>query len=163
MATDQKALVKELAFQLRGGHAHAKFEEVVAKMPREAQGKKVKGLPFTAWQLLEHLRIAQRDILEYCRNHDGNYKEMKWPDDYWPKAAAPAKANDWSKSVKQIEADREEFIALLEDKKSDLFEAFDWGSGQTLLREAMVIIDHNAYHLGEIVAVRRALGAWPKK
>ncbi len=163
MTEEVKALKKELIRQLRGGNAHAKFDDVTANMPREAQGKKVEGIPFSAWQLLEHIRIALRDMLDYCRNHDGSYKEMKWPDDYWPKSAEPPSATSWSKSVKQVQEDLGEFIALIEAEDADLFTPFPWGEGQTLLHEAMLIVDHNAYHLGEIVAVRRALGVWPKK
>lgn len=163
MSAEVSALKKELIRQLRGGNAHAKFEDATARMPREAQGKKVRGLPFSAWQLLEHLRIAQRDILDYCSNHDGSYREKSWPTDYWPEKPAPPAATSWNRSIKQVLEDRESFIAMIEASDADLFTPFPWGDGQTLLHEAMLIVDHNAYHLGEIVAVRRALGVWPKK
>ena len=160
MAENVEPLKKELVKQLRGGNAHAKFEDAVAKLPKELRGKRVEGLPYSVWQLLEHIRIAQRDMLEYCRNHDGSYKEMKWPDDYWPKSAEPASDKSWDDSVSKVLSDREEFVALIEDSKADLFTPFPWGEGQTLLHEAMLIVDHNGYHLGEIVALRRLLGAW---
>ena len=153
-------LKKELIKQLRGGNAHAKFEDATAKMPKELRGKRVEGLPYSAWQLLEHLRIAQRDMLDFCRNEDGSYKEKKWPDDYWPKSAEPPSEKAWDDSVSQVLSDREEFVALIENSKADLFTPFAWGEGQTLLHEAMLIVDHNGYHLGEIVALRRLLGAW---
>lgn len=160
MADTVDALKKELVKQLKDGNAHAKFEDVTAKLPRELRGKKVKGLPFTLWQLLEHIRIAQRDMLDFCRNQDGSYKELEWPGDYWPKAPPPKDDKAWSKSVKQFLADREAFIALLEATDADLYTPFPWGTGQTLLHEAIMIVDHNGYHLGEMVAVRRLLGAW---
>ena len=160
MAKGEEALKKELAKQLRGGNAHVKFEDATAKLPAELRGKKVKDLPYSIWQLLEHMRIAQRDMLDYCRNQDGSYKEMKWPDDYWPKSAEPSSDNAWNDSIKHFIADREEFIGLLEASDADLYTPFKWGEGQTLLHEAMLIVDHNGYHLGEIVALRRLLGAW---
>ena len=160
MAKGEEALKKELAKQLRGGNAHAKFEDVTAKLPAELRGKKVKDLPYSIWQLLEHLRIAQRDMLDFCRNQDGSYKEMKWPDDYWPKSPEPSSDKAWIDSIKQFLSDREEFIKLIEADDADLYTPFKWGDGQTLLHEAMLIVDHNGYHLGEIVALRRLLGAW---
>jgi hypothetical protein len=156
-------LKQELAKQIRGGNAHAKLEQVTDSLPYDLQGRRPEGVPYSAWQLLEHLRIAQRDMLDFCRNEDGSYREMKWPDDYWPKSAEPPEKNSWSGSVAQVEQDREDFISLLESATSDLFKKFPWGDGQTLLHEAMLIIDHNSYHLGEIVALRRLLGAWPPK
>ena len=160
MAKGEEALKKELAKQLRGGNAHAKFEDVTAKLSAELRGKKVKDLPYSIWQLLEHLRIAQRDMLDFCRNQDGSYKEMKWPDDYWPKSPEPSSDKAWNDSIKQFLSDREEFIKLIEADDADLYTPFKWGDGQTLLHEAMLIVDHNGYHLGEIVALRRLLGAW---
>jgi hypothetical protein len=160
LANLEVALKKELVKQLRGGNAHAKFEDVTAQLSPELRGKKVEGLPYTAWQLLEHIRIAQKDMLDYCRNHDGGYKEKKWPDDYWPKTPAPADQKSWDDSLRQYLSDREEFISLVEDPKADLVTPFPWGEGQTLLHEAMLIVDHAGYHLGEIVAVRRLLGTW---
>ena len=153
-------LRKELVFQLRGGHAHAPLEQVVKNMPFEKQGVVPEGMPYSAWQLLEHVRLALEDMAEFSDNSDGHYKEKKWPEDYWPKSAEPPSKNAWAESVKKIEAELGRFEKLVSDVKNDLFKPFAWGDGQTLLREAMQTIDHNAYHLGELVAVRRAVGAW---
>jgi hypothetical protein len=153
-------LKTELAKQLRGGNAHVKFEDAVADLAPELRGQKVKGLPYSVWQLLEHLRIAQRDMLDFCRNHDESYEEKNFPDDYWPKSAEPPSEKAWTDSVKHVLDDREEFIKLLENPDADLFTPLVWGKGQTLLHEAILIVDHNAYHLGEIIALRRMLGAW---
>ena len=160
MADSTAALVKELALQLRGGNAHAPLDKVANGVPPEKQGIAPPGMPYSLWQLLEHIRIAQRDMLEFCTNHDGHYQHMKWPDDYWPKSPAPPSKNAWDDSVRQIEADREAFIELLSAKNADLFGKLPWGDGQTLFHEACLILDHQAYHLGEMVAIRRALGAW---
>lgn len=153
-------LKKELVYQLRGGHAHAPLEQVVKGMPFEKQGLVPKGMPYSAWQLLEHLRLALEDMVEFSDNADGHYREKSFPDDYWPKAAEPPSKNAWAESVKTIEEELGKFVRLVSDPKADLFEPFPWGEGQTLAREAMQIVDHNAYHLGELVAVRRAVGAW---
>lgn len=161
MANSKDQLREEIAFQLRGGNAHATFEQGVSHFPVKLRGVVPDGLPYSAWQLLEHLRIAQEDILKFTDNTTGNYEAMKWPDDYWPKSPAPAKAAAWDTSIKQVLDDREQFIKLM--SKADLFAPFPWGDGQTLLREANLIIDHNAYHVGELVAVRRLLKAWPPR
>jgi len=153
-------LKKELLFQLRGGHAHASLAEVVTDMPFEKQGVVPKGMPYSAWQLLEHLRLALEDMVEFSDNADGHYREKTFPDDYWPKSAEPPSKQAWAASVKKIEAELEKFEKLISDPRADLFKPFPWGDGQTLAREALQIVDHNAYHLGELVAVRRAVGAW---
>jgi hypothetical protein len=162
--TDQMdKLRKELIFQLKGGNAHTKFDDVLKNFPENLRGTAPAGMPYSAWQLLEHIRIAQDDILRYCKNSDGSYKEMKWPDDYWPKGPAPTSASAWTDSIKGYHTDLDEFIELISDPKAELFEAFPWGDGQTLFHEAMLLVDHAAYHLGEIVAVRRILKSWPSK
>jgi hypothetical protein len=160
MAERNEALVKELAFQLRGGNAHAPLEKVIQDYPSEKRGVVPKGLPYSGWQLLEHIRRAQRDILEFSANQDGRYFHKKWPDNYWPKSPEPPSEEAWDKSVKQIEADREAFIKMISKMQAELFSPFPWGEGQTLFQEACLILDHNAYHLGELVAVRRVLGIW---
>ena len=152
-------LRKELIFQLNGGHAHAPLEKVVAGLPAKLQGVVPEGVPHSGWQLLEHLRIAQADILEFCSRK--NYREKQWPDDYWPRDTTPPNSRAWNASVHQIRADREQFIKLISNSKADLFAPLAWGEGQTLFHEACLIIDHNAYHLGEMVMVRHLLGAWP--
>lgn len=160
MAGKNEVLVKELAFQLRGGNAHAPLEKVVKDFPLEKQGIQPAGLPYSGWQLLEHLRLAQKDILDYCQNHGGNYVHKKWPDDYWPAKPEPPDAKAWDESVKKIEEDRESLIKIIADPQAELFTAFKWGDGQTLFHEACLVLDHNAYHLGELVMLRRTLGIW---
>ena len=158
MAAKLDPLRKELVFQLNGGNAHAALEKVVEKFPTKQQCIVPEGLPYSAWQLLEHVRLAQADMLEFCTNKD--YEEKKWPDDYWPKSAEPPNARAWETCVRKIKADREQFIKLISNPKADLFAPLPWGKGQTLFHEACLIIDHNSYHLGEIVTVRRLLGNW---
>ena len=161
MATELDAAVRrELIAALNGGNAHARFEDVVADFPTRLQGEK-RGLPYSAWQLLEHMRLAQNDILRFSTNYDGSYEEMKFPDDYWPKSSAPTNDRAWEKSVAAVLADRNAMIKLIRDPHQNLFAAFPWGDGQNLLREAILIVDHNAYHVGELVALRRLLGIWP--
>jgi uncharacterized damage-inducible protein DinB len=157
MAHDD-GLRKQLAAMLRKSEAHAGFEKAVKDFPEAQRGVRPSGSPHSAWELLEHIRIAQHDILEFSLSAD--YKEKKWPEEYWPKSPAPASDAEWKKSVTAVIADREAFIKLLEDPGRDLNAAFAWGDGQTLLREALLIIDHNAYHVGEIVMIRRLLGIW---
>jgi uncharacterized damage-inducible protein DinB len=157
MAQDD-ALRKQLVAMLRKSEAHAGFDKAVARFPAAQRGTRPAGSPHSAWELLEHIRIAQHDILEFSRSE--NYVEKKWPDDYWPKSPAPPVDADWDRSLQAVSADREAFVELLNDPARDLNAPFPWGQGQTLLREAMLIIDHNAYHVGEIVLLRRLLGIW---
>jgi hypothetical protein len=152
------ALRKHLIELLRKSHAHAGFEAAVKGVPADKMGVRPHGLPYSAWELLEHLRLAQRDILEFSESD--KYQSRTFPDDYWPKSPKPENATAWEKSVQSVLADRDEFIALLEDPKRDLYAPFPWGEGQTLLREALLIADHNAYHIGQMVLVRRMLGIW---
>lgn len=159
MKTDHDQSLREhLLYLLNGGGAHAKFEEVVADLPAGLQGKKVANLPYTAWALLEHVRIAQWDILDFSQNP--KYKTMEWPKDYWPATEAPPKADAWSKSIKAFKKDLKEMKELVADPKTDLHKKIPWGDGQTILREALLVADHNAYHLGQMVTLRRLLGAW---
>jgi hypothetical protein len=121
------------------------------------------GLPYSAWQILEHIRLAQRDILDFSRNTDGSYKEQKWPDDYWPKTAEPPSASAWDDSIAQLREDRAAFENLLKSADdAELVAPFAWGAGQSLLREALLLADHDAYHVGELIVVRRLVGAWKK-
>lgn len=139
--------------------AHVGFETVIEGIPPELRGTQAKGLPYSPWQLLEHMRITQHDILEFSRN--AAYVEMKWPDDYWPKSPAPPNVAAWEQSVAAFRHDREALKQLVADPKVDLFAKIPHGTGQTYLREALLVADHNAYHLGQLVAVRRLLGIWP--
>jgi hypothetical protein len=155
MAKDD-ALRKQLIGLLEKSEAHAGFDKAVKGMPVDQMGVRPPGSPHSAWELLEHIRLAQLDILEFSLSAE--YAPRKWPDDYWPKSPAPAGAAEWNKSLRSIRKDRDAFIALLEER--DLYKPFPWGDGQTLLREALLIADHNAYHIGEIVLLRRMLGIW---
>jgi len=161
----ESVLRQELIAALKGGNAHARFEDVVADFPARLRGEKAGaekgGLPYSAWQLLEHIRLAQNDILRFCNNHDGSYRELSFPDDYWPKAAVPPSAHAWEKSIASALSDREAMIELVGDVRHNLAAAFPWGDGQNLLREAILVIDHNSYHVGELLALRRLLGIWP--
>jgi len=145
---------------LRGGHAHLSFDDAVRDLPADLRGKAPRGSPYTAWQLVEHLRLAQDDILRFSRNTDGSYEELEWPDDYWPKAKAPRDDAEWEASLAAFRTDRKAMEALVADLAQDLFAPFPWGDGQTLLREAMLVADHTAYHLGQLVLLRRLIGAW---
>jgi uncharacterized damage-inducible protein DinB len=138
--------------------AHASFDAAVDDVPPELRGKRPEGLPYSPWQLLEHLRLAQRDILDFCR--DPEYAERKWPDDYWPADPMPPSAGAWDESVAAFRADRRELQRLASDPALDLFARIPHGDGQTYLRELLLVADHNAYHVGQLVAVRRLLGAW---
>jgi hypothetical protein len=142
---------------LRGGHAHLSLDKALADLPPELRGAKAPGLPHTIWQLLEHLRIAQWDILEFSR--DAKHVSPDWPSGYWPKTEAPPDGA-WEKTVESFHRDLQAMQDLVADPKIDLFAKLPWGDGQTVLREAMMLADHNAYHLGQIVSVRQALGAW---
>jgi hypothetical protein len=158
-----KALRKQLKELLDGGQAHATFDSAVKDFPVALLGEVPKHLPYSAWQLVEHLRIAQRDILDFSSNQGGSYKAKKWPDAYWPVEAAPTNDQAWDESLAAIHKDRRAFEALLAAADDDVLIApFAWGNGQTLLREAFLIADHDAYHVGELIVLRRLLGAWKK-
>jgi hypothetical protein len=143
---------------LGGGGAHVKFEDAIKNFAVELRGKKPRNLPYSGWQLLEHMRLAQADILDFSLNPE--YKELEWPADYWPKTESPPDAAAWEKSVRSFGADLCRMQKLVENPKTDLYARIAWGSGQTILREALLLADHNAYHLGELVLLRRLLGVW---
>ena len=143
---------------LKGGNAHIDFESAIKGLPAELRGKRPKGFPHSPWELLEHLRLSQSDILEFSR--DAKHQSPKWPEGYWPKTPAPPSASAWTKSVKQFRADLDAMCELVENPSTDLFARIPHGEGQTILREALLVADHNAYHLGQLVLVRRLLGAW---
>jgi hypothetical protein len=139
--------------------AHAGFDKVVGGLPRKLRAQVPPGLPYSPWQLLEHLRLTQEDILDFCLNP--GYKERHWPDDYWPKSSSPPSPNAWDESVARFRKDREALKQLALNPGVDLLGKVPAGEGQTYLRELLLVADHTAYHLGELVVVRRALGAWP--
>jgi hypothetical protein len=156
--TQDRSLRDHLLELLKAGSAHLGFDEAVDGLPAGLRGKNAPSLVHTVWQLVEHLRITQVDILEFSRNPD--YKEIKWPDDYWPETEAPPSGEAWEQSVEAFRRDLQAMKDLVADPKTDLFAKIPWGSGQTILREAMLVADHNAYHVGQIVTVRQGLGAW---
>ena len=143
---------------LEGGHAHVTFEDAIADWPPQLRGAKPSGQPFTPWRLLEHIRISQWDIVEFTKS--AKHVSPEWPSGYWPSSDAPADAVAWDKSVAQVERDRRAMQRLVRDPGTDLFARIPHGTGQTVLREALVLADHNSYHLGELVVLRRLLGAW---
>ena len=143
---------------LDGGHAHATFDTVIKNIPAELRGEVPRGMPHSAWMLLEHMRLAQWDILDFSVNP--KYKAMKWPEDYWPKAPAPPDAASWEKSIKLFRGDLDAMKKLVSDSKTDLFKKLAWGKGQTILREALLVANHNSHHLGQMIDVRRLLGIW---
>jgi len=143
---------------LAGRNAHIDIDGALKGLPAKLRGVKPKGSEHTAWQLIEHIRIAQWDILEFSRNP--KHVSPAWPEGYWPKTEAPPSAAAWNKSIKQVHADLKTMQKLVESKKSDLFRPIPHGSGQTLLREALLVADHNAYHVGQLVLLRRLLSAW---
>lgn len=143
---------------LRGGNAHVTFEDAIGRLPAKLRGVKPEGAEHTAWELLEHMRIAQSDILEFSR--DANHKSPAWPEGYWPKTAKPPSDAAWKKSVAAVKKDMEAMIKLVSNPKTDLHAKIPHGTGQTILREAFLVADHNAYHLGQIVLLARLLGAW---
>ena len=155
---DDKALREQLGKQLDGSRAHAGWRDVLADMPESLRGVKPPGAAHTPWQLLEHMRIAQWDILEFSR--DAKHVSPQFPDGYWPATEAPPSAEAWEKSAKAFGRDLEELKKLVSDSRTKLFERIAHGKGQTILREALLAADHNAYHLGQLVLMRRMLGAW---
>lgn len=156
MDNKNKELADELTKLLLGGSAHAGLKKALKGLPANLRGVKPGKLPYSIWQLVEHIRIAQWDMLNFCL--DPNHKSPKWPDEYWPKEAAPENDAAWDEAIEQINNDMDEFIGLVEH--SDLYAKIPVGSGQTVLLEALQIADHNAYHIAEIVVIRRLLDAW---
>jgi DinB superfamily len=153
-----KQLRKHVLYLLDGGGAHARFNDAVKDMPEDLRGVKPNAFPHSAWMLLEHLRLAQWDILEFSRN--SKYESPKWPVGYWPKTASPPSAPAWNKSIQQFRKDLKAMEDLVANPKTDLYARISWGEGQTILREALLLADHNAYHLGQLIDVRRLLGIW---
>lgn len=153
------SLREHLAFLLGSGDAHATFDAAVEGIPPDSRGTQPEGLPYSPWQLLEHLRITQADILAFCR--DADYVQPTWPDDYWPATAAPPTEPAWQQSIDAFGEDREALRQLAAGPEPDLFAIVPHGTGQTYLRELLLVADHTAYHVGELIVVRRLLGIWP--
>jgi len=159
MTDDNSQLLRQqLVALLKGGNAHVEFDAAVAGLPAKLRGAQAPGLPHTAWQLLEHMRIAQWDILEFSR--DPKHQSPAWPEGYWPKTSAPPAPKAWEASVAAFRKDLAAMQKLVSNPATDLFARIPHGSGQNILREALLVADHNSYHLGQLVQLRRALGDW---
>lgn len=159
MDTNDKVIIAELTKLLLGGSAHISLKDALEDLKPSLRGVKPDHMPYSIWQLVEHIRIAQWDMLKFCK--DEEHKSPKWPDEYWPKESAPLHESDWNDSLEQINDDLDEFIELMEH--SNLYQKLPHGTGQSIFMEALQIADHNAYHIGEIVAIRRILGDWKSK
>lgn len=153
------SLREHVAELLTWEDAHASFDSAVSGLPEALCGTQPAGVPYSPWQLLEHLRITQHDILDFCLNPE--YRELNWPDDYWPPQASPPGPGAWADSIEQFRRDRAALQRLGRDARIELESAIPHGQGQTYLRELLLAADHAAYHIGELVVVRRLLGAWP--
>jgi hypothetical protein len=156
MDNQHKILIDELTKLLLGGSAHISLQDALKELPPQLRGVKPANMPYSIWQLVEHIRIAQWDMVRFCKDVD--YKSPKWPDEYWPVESAPEDESAWNGSLVQINNDLDEFIVLMEH--SDIYQKLPHGHGQNILLEALQIADHNAYHIGEIIAMRRMLGDW---
>jgi len=154
----EQALRDHVLYLLRGGGAHLNFERAVADLPENLRGARVDGVPHTAWRLVEHMRICQWDILEFSRNPD--HVSPDFPDGFWPSGDAPPDSQAWDNSLDAFRVDLQAMIDLVADSTTDLFAEIPQGDGQTILREALLVADHNAYHLGQLVFLRRCLGTW---
>lgn len=155
---ESRILRDHLLELLRGGSAHLDFDKAIEDLPAGLRGVRPEGSPHSVWELVEHLRFTQWDILDFTRNPD--YTTPSWPEDYWPKTPAPPDDDAWEEAVAAFRRDLKAMQDLVADPKTDLYAKIPWGDGQTTLREAMLVADHNAYHLGQIVTVRQMLGAW---
>ncbi len=155
-SSDDKALRDHLLYLLKGGGAHASFDDAIGDWPVQLAGAKVANYPHSAWMLLEHLRLAQWDILEFSRNR--KHVSPAWPEGYWPASDTPSSEKEWKESVAAFKSDLREMQRLVADRKVDLYAKIPWGDGQTVLREALLAADHNAYHIGQLVTLRKAIG-----
>ena len=155
---EMQSLRQHVVNLLTGKGAHADFETAIKDLPAAARGQRPKGAEHSPWEVLEHLRIAQSDILEFSVNPD--HVSPEWPSGYWPKFQAPETDAEWDQSVEELRRDLKRMCALVSSEDTDLFAKIPHGDGQTILREALLVADHNAYHLGELVLLRRLLGAW---
>jgi DinB superfamily len=154
----EESLREHVLDLLGGGHAHLDFEKAIAGLPAELRGARPPGLPHTPWRLLEHMRIAQWDILRF--SIDPKHISPEFPDGYWPEGDSPPDSDAWEQSIEAFRAELRAMMDLVSNRETDLFKPIPHGQGQTILREALLVADHNAYHLGQLVVVRRLLGAW---
>ena len=153
-----RMLRDHVLYLLRGGGAHLNFDKAVAGLPPKLRGAKPDGVPHTPWRLMEHMRLTQWDILQFSRNP--KHVSPEFPEGYWPKGDAPPSSKAWDASIKAFRKDLKAMEKVVDDPKTDLFARIPHGNGQTILREALLVADHNAYHLGQLVVIRRMLGAW---
>jgi hypothetical protein len=144
---------------LQGGMAHLTFDDAIADFPLDRINERPPNVPYTPWHILEHLRLSQWDILDFVRNPD--YRELSWPRDYWPASDAVTDAAGWERTIAQFRADFAAVCALVTDPQTDLTARIPWGDGQTILRELLLVADHNAYHIGEFAILRQVMGTWP--
>jgi hypothetical protein len=158
MADEQAALRAELIFQLTVGHAHMPLEEAVKDFPMERINENFPNGTYSAWCLLEHIRITQWDILDFIRNKDYTY--IRWPDDYWPAPGTTATPQQWQASLDAFVADRQALVDIVNDPETDVYATIPWGEGQTIMREILVVTDHNAYHVGEFAIMRQVMSTW---
>ena len=159
MTNNDQNLRDHLVALLSWKSAHVNFDQAIDGIPPTMHGLQPDGLPFSPWQLLEHLRIAQYDILDFCRNP--GYVMPAFPEGFWPVSVTPPSAEAWQESIAQFRADLKAMQDLIADPDTDLFAAIPHGGGQTIFREAVLVADHNAYHVGQLILVRRLLGIWP--
>lgn len=155
-----QALVDHLSELLNGGNAHASLDDALKDISFDLLGEKPKNISYSIYQLTVHIRIAQWDILEFSRSPD--HVSPKWPDEYWPSETKPESKAEWEACIRQINSDRKEFVELLSVQKENLYKPFPHGDGQTLLREALLLADHNSYHTGQIIVLRKLLNDWKK-
>ena len=155
---NDKALREHVLNLLVGGNAHLDWKAAFKGIPPKLRGVRPAGLAYSIWELLEHMRIAQWDIYEFSRN--AKHISPEWPAGYWPATQAPPSAKAWDKSLKSFAQDLAAMKKLVENPKTNLFARISHGAGQTILREALLVADHNAYHLGQVLTVRRLLGNW---
>jgi hypothetical protein len=160
ISANTEILITQLTDLLNKGNAHVSLDEALEDISFSLLGERPAGLPYSIWQLAEHIRIAQWDILEFSRNE--SYVSPEWPDGYWIKEVSPASKEEWQKCVHQIKSDRQTFIELITKSGEEIYRPFDYGTGQSLLKEALVLADHNSYHAGEIIILRRLLNDWGK-
>lgn len=157
-SVEDRAVRAHLLWLLGGGNAHAPFDRAVARLPARLRGVRPTGLPYSPWELVEHMRIAQWDILEFSRNP--KHVSPRWPAGYWPGSPRPPRPGAWTRAVAAFRRDRQAMMRLVRSPKTDLYARIPHGDGQTILREALLVADHNAYHIGQLIVVRRLLGAW---
>jgi hypothetical protein len=157
---EKEALIREqIIGRLRGRGAHMPFQEAVAGFPMDRINEKFPNGTYSSWALLEHLRLTQRDILDYCT--DPNYQHHEWPRDYWPAPDAIATPEDWQRTIEVFSSELDQLIAIVQNPDTDLYAPIPWGGDHTILREMLIIADHNAYHIGELAIMRQAMGTWP--